>query len=186
MFEVLIPEDGWIFEDVNEFEIFGVVRDNTVEYNKRKTVTHISQGRVEHTEDLEDEDSTKFCSHFCFPFDYQFLAKDATIETSRPYILLQVNSIDEWNRHRIEGYGFIRMPIDPGYHQLEVQTWRPRASLDSEIHSFFLGGSVRVQKLEELVRTKFVDSNGIDDIVNRFGLETEDSGSVKVNINICF
>ena len=78
------------------------------------------------------------------------------------------------------------MPIDPGYHQLEVQTWRPRASLDSEIHSFFLGGSVRVQKLEELVRTKFVDSNGIDDIVNRFGLETEDSGSVKVNINICF
>ena len=88
MFEVLIPEDGWIFEDVNEFEIFGVVRDNTVEYNKRQSVTHISQGRVEHSEDLEDEDSTKFCSHFCFPFDYQFLAKDATIDQTRPYILI--------------------------------------------------------------------------------------------------
>lgn len=57
-----------------------------------------------------------------------------------------------------------------GYHKVDVSTWRPKANIDSEIHSFFLGGSVRVQKLEELVRTKFVDSNGYDDIVNRFGL----------------
>lgn len=26
----------------------------------------------------------------------------------------------------------------------------------------------------------------MDDIVNRFGLETEDAGTIKVNINICF
>jgi len=57
--------------------------------------------------------------------------------------------------------------------------------VESEVHSFFLGGSVRIQKLEELVRTKFIDSNGYDDIVNRFGLETEDSGTVTVNLNIC-
>jgi len=25
-----------------------------------------------------------------------------------------------------------------------VNTWRPRASLSSEIHSYFLGGSVRI------------------------------------------
>ena len=118
MFEVLIPEDGWIFEDVNEFEIFGVVRVSTVEYNKRQSVTHISAGRVEHSEDLEDEDTTKFTSHFCFPFDYQFLAKDCNLDRSRPYILMQVNSTDEWNRHRIEGYGFIRMPNEAGYHTL--------------------------------------------------------------------
>ena len=103
----------------------------------------------------------------------------------RPYLLLQVNSVDSWNRHRIEGYGFVRFPERPGYHQLEVSTWRPRASLESEIHSFFLGGSVRISKLEELVRTKFVSSDGVDDIVNRFGLETEDAGKVLVNLNIC-
>ena len=56
----------------------------------------------------------------------------------------------------------------------------------SEIHSFFLGGSIRILKLEELIRTKFLDENGQADIVNRFGLETEDSGSVKVNLNICW
>ena len=71
MFEVLIPQDGWIFEDVNEFEIFGVTRDNTVEYNKRKSVTHISAGRVDRSDNLYgEEETTKFTSNFCFPFDY--------------------------------------------------------------------------------------------------------------------
>lgn len=101
--------------------------------------------------------------------------------------MFQVNSVDSWNRHRIEGYGFLRMPLEPGYYPgLEVETWRPRGSLATEIHSFFLGGSVRVLKLEELVRTSYLDENGHADIVNRFGLETEDAGKVIININMCY
>jgi hypothetical protein len=78
------------------------------------------------------------------------------------------------------------MPLDPGYHEIEIDTWRPRGSLSSEIHSFFLGGSIRILKLEELIRTKNLDEHGKSDIVNRFGLETEDSGKVRINLNICF
>lgn len=178
MFETLLPEEGWLYEDVNEYEIFGQVRDSTVEYNKRKSVTQISSGRVIPSEDFEDEDTTKFTSHFSFPFDLQFLAKDPYFEESRPYLLLQVNSTDSWSRHKTEGYGFIRLPMTAGYHQIEVPTWRPRASLDTEIHSFFLGGSVRIQRMEELVRAQYIDSNGRSDVVNRFGLETEDAGTV--------
>jgi hypothetical protein len=74
-------------------------------------------------------------------------------ESVRPHLLMQVNSVDSWNRHRIEVYGFIRMPSTSGYHEISVNTWRPRASLNTEIHSYFLGGSVRIQKMEELVRT---------------------------------
>jgi Meckel syndrome type 1 protein len=92
--------------------------------------------------------------------------------------------VDDWQRHRIEGYGFLRIPQEPGFHQLEVQTWRPRGSLYSEIHSFFLGGSIRILKLEELVRVSHIDENGKDDIVNRFGLETEDGGRIKVQLNV--
>mmetsp|Transcript_29901 Transcript_29901/g.21652 ORF Transcript_29901/g.21652 Transcript_29901/m.21652 type:complete len:128 (+) Transcript_29901:454-837(+) len=103
----------------------------------------------------------------------------------RPYLLFQVNSVDDWNRHRIEGYGFLRLPVDPGYHTLEIETWRPRGSLNSEIHSFFLGGSIRIMKLEELIRTKYLDETGQADIVNRFGLETENSGKLTINLNIC-
>jgi Meckel syndrome type 1 protein len=101
-------------------------------------------------------------------------------------LLFQVNSVDDWGRHRIEGYGFVRMPVEPGHHQLAVPTWRPRGSLASEIHSFFLGGSVRIMKVEELVRTRHFDEHGRADIVNRFGLETEDSGTVIINLNICW
>ncbi len=55
----------------------------------------------------------------------------------------------------------------------------------TEIHSFFLGGSVRVLKLDELIRTHHLDENGVSDIVNRFGLETEDAGKIRINLNIC-
>ena len=80
----------------------------------------------------------------------------------------------------------MRLPLEPGYHELEIDTWRPRGSLTSEIHSFFLGGSIRILKLEELIRTKYLDENGQAEIVNRFGLETEDSGRIKVNLNLCY
>ena len=123
-------------------------------------------------------------SHFSFPLDFQLLAQTDKI-ADRPYLLLQVNSIDSWGRHRIEGYGFVRFPAKPGYHKIEVETWRPRGSLQSEIHSFFLGGSIRIHKLEEMIRTKFLDEQGKADVVNRFGLETENSGKIQVNLNMC-
>ena len=49
------------------------------------------------------------------------------------------------------------MPQTAGYHKIEVETWRPRGSLTSEIHSFFLGGSMRIHKMEEMVRTNYLD-----------------------------
>jgi len=76
--------------------------------------------------------------------------------------------------------------MEAGYHEIEVDTWRPRGSIMTEIHSFFLGGSVRVLKLDELIRTQYLDENGQADIVNRFGLETEDAGKVRVSLNICY
>lgn len=75
-------------------------------------------------------------------------------------MLLKVNSCDDWGRHRVEGYGYLTFPFEPGYKEMTIETWRPRASLDTEIHSFFLGGSVRIRKLEEIARTAFIDSNG--------------------------
>ena len=151
----------------------------------RKSVTHLSKATVEIIDDADYVEGTQYVSHFSFPLDFQFMAQNDKME-QRPYLLLQVNSVDSWGRHRIEGYGFVRFPAEPGYHQLEVETWRPRGSLGSEIHSFFLGGSIRIHKLEELIRTKYIDEHGKPDVVNRFGLETENSGKVRVNLNMCY
>lgn len=184
-YEVMVPEEGgWTFEDTNEYETQGTMPEESSEYNKRKSCTQVSAATVEPSD--EDPEDTQLVSHFSFPFDFQFLAMQDTCASKRPYLLFQVNSVDDWNRHRIEGYGFLRLPIEPGYHELEVETWRPRGSLMSEIHSFFLGGSVRVMRIEELVRTKHFDESGRADIVNRFGLETEDAGRVRVNLNVCW
>lgn len=179
-FETFLP-DGWSFEDYNKYETMSVTREDNAEFNKRNSSTHISNASVEPT-DYDEE--TIFVSNFCFPFDYQFVVSDKGMET-RPYLLVQVNSVDSWGRHRIEGYGFARFPAEPGYHQVTIETWKPRGSLSSQVHSFFLGGGIRVLKIEELIRTRYLNEKGESDIVNRFGLETEDSGRVTVNFNIC-
>lgn len=72
-FSLVLPDDGWLYEDDNE-ELFCTNHDRTSEYNKRQSITQMSTGRVDVTQDPEDEDTTKFTSHFCFPFDYQFKA----------------------------------------------------------------------------------------------------------------
>ena len=122
MFQVLLPEQGtWVFEDISVRELGDYFsRTEYSEFNKRKCVTQVSCGRIDNAYDVEDEDTTKFTSHFAFPFDYQFLAKESCTETERPHIIFQVNSTDEWNRQRIEGYGYIRIPATPGYHQMTV------------------------------------------------------------------
>lgn len=74
-YEVFIPE-GWSFEDYNEYEIQGLLREETTEFNKRNSFTHVSKANVEPSTDPEDPEGTQYISHFCFPFDYQFLAKE--------------------------------------------------------------------------------------------------------------
>jgi len=36
------------------------------------------------------------------------------------------------------------------------------------------------------VRTRYLDEQGKCDVVNRFGLETENSGKIKLNLNFCY
>ena len=74
-YEVFLHE-GWTFEDYNEYETYGVTREDTTEFNKRASSTHISLANVEPSEDPENPEGTQFVSHFCFPFDFQFLAKE--------------------------------------------------------------------------------------------------------------
>ena len=76
-YELLIPEEGgWAFEDYNQYEMQGIgANESTSEFNKRKSVTHVSVANVEASTDSDDPEGTQMVSHFCFPFDYQFLAK---------------------------------------------------------------------------------------------------------------
>ncbi len=76
-YEVLLPEKGgWNFEDYNEYEMQGLgASEEHSEFNKRKSVTQVSKASVEASTDPDDPEGTQNMCHFCFPFDYQFLAK---------------------------------------------------------------------------------------------------------------
>ena len=79
------------------------------EFNKRKSITHLAKAALDPDFDPEHEDTVRYVSHFCFPFDYQFIAKNATSkyffnpdsfslgEIARPCMIFQVNSVDEYN-----------------------------------------------------------------------------------------
>ena len=45
-YKMWLPENGWMFEDVNEYEMYGIQRDDHVQFNKRNSVTQVSTGRV--------------------------------------------------------------------------------------------------------------------------------------------
>jgi hypothetical protein len=101
-----------------------------------------------------------------------------------PEVLLQVNSCDTWGRHRIQGYGFLKIPNTPGYKEIKVRTWRPMESSHNELHSFFLGGSTRIEDPWELSKTHTINEEGEKAPINRFGLLTRGSGSANFQFSI--
>ena len=100
---------------------------------------------------------------------------------------MQANSIDGWGRNRIEGYGFCEIPRSAGFHQLVVKTWKPALNLHNKIHSFFLGGSIKVKDIEGIAKTEFkMDSEekSKPTILNRFSLSSESGGEVLLRFNV--
>ena len=51
MYQIFLTE-GWTFEDYNEYEIAGINREETSEFNKRLGCTQVSQANVENLDDL--------------------------------------------------------------------------------------------------------------------------------------
>lgn len=50
-------------------------------------------------------------------------------------ILLAISSLDSLSRHRVEGYGHVMFPRQPGAHEVFVRTWRPICSLRSHLQA---------------------------------------------------
>lgn len=55
-----MPEEGgWTFEDYNEYEVQGLMaHEETSEFNKRKSCTHISCATAEQSSDPDDPEGT--------------------------------------------------------------------------------------------------------------------------------
>lgn len=95
-----------------------------------------------------------------------------------PTIVFQVFSTDWLGRHKLEGYGFHHLSDQPGSHDLEVRTWRPVGRIRDQMQDFFLGNAAYLKD------EHFVDSvNKTASALNRFGVLTHSSGSVRIRVH---
>lgn len=103
----------------------------------------------------------------------------------RPKLLIQINSIDSYERHRIEGYTFIDIPTtNTGSFTIESKCFKPKEDSYMSVFSYFLGGSRKISDIKEIIKTSSKNEFGLDCVLNRYGIQTEYTGKITVNLNV--
>ncbi|CAF0889025.1 unnamed protein product [Didymodactylos carnosus] len=85
-----------------------------------------------------DSPSHEPVAYWCHPIDIHFATKGLQGT-------LQVWHQDLYGRTELYSYGFCHIPVSPGYHELDVVTWRPKGSLAEELKTQFIGGSSQLK-----------------------------------------
>ena len=196
---------GWKVDNENDdyllYQSENIVEENI---NKLKSISQVSAGyvnpgafsfvkpknysftRVNNTfNETEDElkDTHSLIHNFSLPFELELLGHNDAIGKFDPKLLIQINSLDYWGRHRIEGYCFINLPIKTGYTNLNVPCFKPQEDNYMKIFSYFLGGSRKIPDLKELAKSASSNELNVDTVLNRYGIMTEYTGTVHVNYN---
>ena len=117
-----------------------------------------------------DQPSVGETAYWCHPLDVHFATRGLQ---GWPKIHFQVYSHDPFGRSQLIGYGFCHVPTSPGFHTIEVATWRPSGSLRETISHFYVGGGHQLRNSDLL-------SSGSD----RFRLTTTAMGKVHLQIGI--
>ncbi|KRX72302.1 26S proteasome non-ATPase regulatory subunit 14 [Trichinella sp. T6] len=122
----------------------------------------------------------------CLDLDYYYVSEDYPMW---PQLFLTVMSLDTYNRYRLEGYGYMSLPTDPGISEHIVNTWRPAEDVVSNLRRFFIGGSF---ELEDVLCCRYAKSFEVlhyisyvytffgERILSKYGFRTVSSGSVKL------
>lgn len=119
--------------------------------NKLKSISQTSRFYCETNGD------GNYVHNFSLPFELELLGHDAISENSTPKLLLQINSIDSYGRHRIQGYAFVKVPSKPGFYTFTLPCYKPIEDNYMKIFSFFLGGSRKIPDLREIAKTATKD-----------------------------
>lgn len=175
--ETRLPSDDWEYntEDYDDPRI--QPEDQSDLINRVRSVTQTSRA-------IPTGIKRKPVSYFSFPLAWSLRASDQALIGEWPKVCLQVNSVDSWGKHKILGYGFLEFPSQPGFYNISVETCRPVEDLYSEVHSFYLGGSVRVEDPWEMAKSFELNELGEKSQVNRYGFRTQSGGKVNFQINV--
>eukprot|EP01084_Bolivina_argentea_P107965 192977_1 len=97
-----------------------------------------------------------------------------------PKIYFEVNSVDYWNRHRIEGYGSVNIELDNNNYnkQISIPIWRPIGTMKDEIRRFFIGGGMRLKDKKSVS----IPANNVFNA--RLHWNTIQTGNIYMNMSI--
>eukprot|EP01112_Ceratiomyxa_fruticulosa_P012342 TRINITY_DN340_c1_g2_i1.p1 TRINITY_DN340_c1_g2~~TRINITY_DN340_c1_g2_i1.p1 ORF type:complete len:592 (-),score=105.24 TRINITY_DN340_c1_g2_i1:1141-2916(-) len=129
-------------------------------------------------------DPSKSVAHFCFPFE---LHLEGNPENALPHLYFIVNSYDEWERHRVVGYGYMSLPVTPGRHYYDIKTWRPKGSVYSQLKSYFIGGSPELQDINYIYMPKDhtqLQTGKITTPMLKFPFATISSGELSIRMDV--
>jgi Ciliary basal body-associated, B9 protein len=146
-------------------------------YVRDSAVTHTAQAMIEHNTEHADARAVR-SHHFCMPFHFELEGKDGYV-TRWPYMYFQVASVDNWQRHRIVGYGHVVLPDKPGVHEITVPTWRPIGTVRDEMQRFFVGGSRSLRNIQDVA----IPAASQEAVSNRYGVVSEPGGDVVLTFN---
>ncbi len=161
----------------------GYVNPNAYSFKRSKNFSFYTSSIKHDLHEHDLKDLNCLIHNFSLPFELELLGHNSVLNKLTPKLLIQVNSVDSWGRHRIVGYTFINLLCQTGNVSLDVPCFKPVEDVYMKKYSFFLGGSRKIPDLRELVKTASdIDSN-VESIMNRYGIKTEYSGLVHVNFN---
>ncbi|KAJ3184967.1 Pleiotropic negative transcriptional regulator [Geranomyces variabilis] len=154
---LMVPLESWNIDE------------NTTPAQAMMSTTQVSRARDSHG---------VWRATFGFPLEWVLLRRDKS--TERPALYLTVCSVDLWNRHRLEGYGYFNIPEEEGRHSMTINTWRPLGSLMARVREYFIGGST---ELEDLRYINMSNGHG-QKVSSMHGLSVESSGAIRLTLNV--
>jgi len=128
-------------------------------------------------------------AHFGLPIRFNvFSSHDNSGELmmATPLVLFQVSSVHSFERHRIQGYGYTRLPVTAGSKEVEVSTWRPSGDFSSQLAEFFVGGANRLSDLRYIAHPPTAVHQGHAPhtrFLSKFGFMTNSAGKVRVRVH---
>ena len=196
-YEFILPV-GWKIDNENTNSIiYKKEKIHQENLNKLKSISQTSTGYINEKSfsffksneysiyrgnDIKNLDT--LTHNFSLPFELELLGHNTILNTITPKLLVQINSVDWWERHRIEGYTYINIPIKTGSLSLDLPCFKPKEDPYMKKFSYFLGGSRKIPELKELFKTESSNELNVDTVLNKYGIKTEFAGNLHLNLNV--
>ncbi|OAF64634.1 hypothetical protein A3Q56_07656, partial [Intoshia linei] len=142
------------------------------------------------TKAIENGNFVDNIAYIQMPFNFDLLYNNCYEEDFSipwPNLYVKVSSYDDYNRYRIEGYSYTRIPDKGGFYKRKLNCWRPLSNTNerfNKIKRFFVGGGLELNNITQAHPQIFQTENGKK--TSRLGFNVLTTGSVDIKFNCMF